>query len=110
MASGNSFFPIVLRSGGELEPVFARLRELVQAKGIDPNTAVIADFFPDDTSFYFGILVTPEARVFQLGYDYLHAAETEGKLSEWNELTQSWRTSLYHEEVRAALEFVGAAA
>ena len=110
MASDNSYFPIHLKNGGELEPVFARLRDLVRPKGVDPNTAVIADFFPDDTSFYFGILVTPEARVFQFGYDYLHLAETEGKLSEWNELTQSWRTSPYHEEVGAALKFVGAAA
>jgi len=110
MPPQESYFPVLLNSGGELEPVFARLRELVSAKGIDPDTAVIADFFPDDTSFYFGILVTPGARVFQLGYDYLHAAETEGELSAWNELTQSWRTSPYHEEVRAALKFLGAAA
>ncbi len=88
--------------------MLGRVAELVRATGVDPDSAMIADYFLDDTSFYFGILVTSDRRVFQFGYDHLHNSKWR-LLSEWNELTITWRSSPYWEEVAAALKSLGAA-
>src|SRR6185312_11146523 len=72
------FFPVLLERAARDEPLFRRVAELVGAKGIDPRTAVLADFFEDDKSFYFGLLTTPAGQVFQFGYDYRDADPTEG--------------------------------
>jgi hypothetical protein len=56
------FFPIPLQSAAATEPLQQRIAELVGAKGINATTAVLADFFEDDNSFYFGLLATPAGR------------------------------------------------
>jgi hypothetical protein len=109
MDQEDTFFPELLHRAAMTEPLLKRVAELVQANGIDPQTAVLADFFNDDNSFYFGLLVTPAGHVFQFGYDYLHSAPTEGMLSEWNELTSSWRDSAYSEQVGPALRMAQSA-
>lgn len=103
------FFPIPLQSAAATEPLLQRIAELVGAKGINATTAVLADFFEDDNSFYFGLLATPTGRVFQFGYNYLHTSPTEGTLSEWDELTSSWPDSIYSEEIEPALKMAQAA-
>ena len=109
MSLDESYFPVPLNEEAVREPMLGRVAELVRATGVDPDSAMIADYFLDDTSFYFGILVTSDRRVFQFGYDHLHKSQMEGSLSEWNELTITWRSSPYREEVAAALKSLGAA-
>jgi hypothetical protein len=109
MEQEDAFFPVLLHRAAMTDPLLKRVAELVEASGIDPRTAVLADFFNDDNSFYFGLLATPAGHVFQFGYDYLHKAPTEGTLSEWNELTGSWRESAYSEQVGPALKMAQAA-
>jgi hypothetical protein len=104
-----AFFPVLLHRAAVDEPLLARVADLIGTKGIDPRTAVLAEFFQDDDSFYFGLLTTPAGQVFQFGYDYLHAAPTEGSFSEWNDLTSGWRDSPYSEQVEPALKMVRAA-
>jgi hypothetical protein len=104
MHQDDAFFPILLDRAAMTEPLLKRVADLVEANGVDPRTAVLADFFNDDHSFYFGLLATPTGHVFQFGYDFLHLAPTEGRLSEWNELTSSWQDSPYSEQVEPALE------
>jgi hypothetical protein len=87
-----------------------RIAALVRDRGVDPDHAVIADYFPDDTSFMFGVLVTSDRKVFQFGYDWLHKPTLGGALSEWNDLTSSWQSSPYRAQVRAALAFGDGAA
>jgi hypothetical protein len=94
-----------LRVEAERDPMLARIAALVRERGVDPDRAVIADYFPDDTSFKFGILVTGEKKVFQFGYDFLHKPELEGTLTEWEDLTGSWQVSPYRVQVEAALAF-----
>jgi hypothetical protein len=85
------------------------LPPFIAAKGVDPATAVLADFFSDDNSFYFDLLVTPSGRVFQFGYDHLHRPAEQGALTEWEDLTSSWREGRYSEEIGRALKFAQAA-
>jgi hypothetical protein len=104
-----SFFPVLLQHAASEDPLLRRVADLVAAKGVDPSTVVLAEFFQDDNSFYFGLLATPVGQVIQFGYDYLHTAPTEGALSEWNDLTRTWRESPYSEQVEPALKMVRAA-
>jgi hypothetical protein len=42
---------------GSDEPLFQRLRALLSDRDVDPETAILADFFPDDVDQEFGLLV-----------------------------------------------------
>ena len=52
------------------EPLFARLRELLAAEGIDPDRAAVAALFPDDTDMEFGVVVTTDRRVVEFDLHY----------------------------------------
>ena len=71
------------------DPVAARLRALLRERGFDPERLVLADCFPDDSAFWFGLLVTPDRRCIQFGFDHLHQALAEGTFSEWKDMTDS---------------------
>lgn len=40
------------------DPFWDRLRFLLHERGIDTDTAILADCFPDDTDFEYGVVVT----------------------------------------------------
>jgi hypothetical protein len=75
----------LLRSNDE--PLWSRLRELLRGRGIDPTRAVLAECFPDDTAFEFGIVVSADGSVFQFGFDYLHSSIADGVFTEWEDLS-----------------------
>lgn len=85
------------------EPLWVRLRDLIREKGINPQQVILAYSYPEDLHFEFGVVVTPEARVFQYGFDYLHQSISDGVFSEWEELTDRYETSPYRNQVAAAL-------
>jgi len=64
---------------------------------------IIADLFPDDYCFDFGLVVTGEGNVFQFGYVYPPNEEEKGKFTEWNELTEKWKQTPYAEQIKVAL-------
>ena len=45
-------------------PFWSRLRDLLSQRGIHPQRAVLAECFPDDNSFEFGIIVKEDGSVF----------------------------------------------
>jgi hypothetical protein len=79
------------------------VRRCLLEKGIDPTTGVVAEWFPDDSSFDFGVFVAANGEVYQFGYDYLNRDEGEGTFREWENLTESWSESPYTDSVEAAL-------
>jgi len=85
------------------EPMWARIRELLEERGVSPHTSVLATSFPDDNSFEFGVLVTSNRRVYQFGLDYLHGSVEEGVFTEWVDLSEFYAGSPYHDYVAAAL-------
>lgn len=88
--------------------MWARLRELLRLRDIDPNTAVLADFFPDDTDLEFGVLLTPEGRVYEFDFTYGPRGDIKSKsatavISDWSDMTDRWRDRPYRDQVEAAL-------
>jgi hypothetical protein len=84
------------------EQMWARMRELLEERGVSPGTSVLATSFPDDTSFEFGVVVTSNRRVYQFGLAYLHKPVTQGVFTEWVNLTERHASSPYHDDVAAA--------
>src|SRR4051812_2169495 len=92
----------LLRAGDE--PVWSRLRELLVEKGLDPDEVIMAELSFDDDSLEFGLVVTPDHRVFQFDFDHLHNAIPTAEFSTWRDLTTSWQNSPYDELVSAAFD------
>ena len=59
-------------------------------KGIDLQCIVVAEWFPDDVRFEYGIIVDLNKQVFQFGYDYFEKKEDHGEFTEWHNITSSW--------------------
>lgn len=50
---------------GSDEPLFQRLRALLIERDVDLQTAILADFFPDDLDQKFGLAVTRDRQMIQ---------------------------------------------
>ncbi len=88
------------------DPLYARFRELLSERGIDPSTSTLAESFPDDSQFEFGIVVTADRRVYQFGFDYLHKPVREGTFTEWTDLTNTWQSSNYSNPIGRAVRLL----
>ena len=90
--------------------MMARVAESLRENGLDVAGSVLADFFPDDTSLSFGVLVTRTGNVFTFVYDYLHAKdESKGSVKRCKDITSHWETTPYRRQIAPALRLVGAA-
>src|SRR5213083_1777666 len=94
----------LLRSSADA--ICARVRQLLEERGVPPHQSLLAQSFPDDAQFEFGVVVARDRRVFRFGFDYLHRSPGEGTFTEWEELTHVWSTSPWAKEVSAALEML----
>ena len=83
-----------------------RVRYLLEQRGIRPRECVLAEWFLDDVELYYGILVTPDQRVYEFDYDYLRRPETEGEIVDWKDITQIWRTEHQLGGIAIALELM----
>jgi hypothetical protein len=90
------------------DPLWARLRCLLKEKGLDPQTVLLADCFPDDTNFEFGLVVTADRRASQCGFDYLRRPIEEGIFSEWVDLTETYNATPYSTQIATALKMLEA--
>jgi hypothetical protein len=86
------------------EPLCVRV--LLRDKGVDPETALVADMFSDDSSLEFGLVVTHDRRVFQFDFDYLYRPVEEGVFTAWVELTDHYKTTPYVKRIDAALQML----
>jgi hypothetical protein len=86
------------------EPLWARIRVLLREKSLDPARVFVAECFPDDTQFEFGIVVTDDGRVFQFGFDYLHRKVEDGMFSEWDEITVRFTTTPHRDSIALGLD------
>jgi hypothetical protein len=96
----------LLRSSDD--PQFVRMRQLLWERGISPDTIAVADLFPDDTQFDFGLLVTRDGQAYQVGFDYLHKRIEEGIFTEWVDLTDTYAGSIYCDKITVALAMLRA--
>ncbi len=91
------------------EPLFQRLRVLLRERDIDPQTAMLADFFPDDVDQEFGLVVTQDRRVIQFVIHYgrlgdLNRQAADAVIGEWKDITTGWESTLHAAAIRAALD------
>jgi hypothetical protein len=91
------------------DPMWTRIRNLLQERGLQPSTSILATAFPDDSQFEFCIVVTADRKVFQFGFDYLHKPVEEGVIVEWVDLTDDYLKSDFPEVIDTALEVLDAA-
>lgn len=83
-----------------------RVRHLLEERGILVRECALAEWFLDDAELYYGILVTPDQRVYEFDYDYLRRTETEGEIANWKDITKIWRTEHPRSGIEAALELI----
>jgi len=70
-------------------PLWARIRWLLEDRGVDASKSLLLDFFTDDSDLYWGLIVTPEGRAFQFDFDYLRRQPAEGRFSSWEDVTEA---------------------
>lgn len=66
---------------------YSVLRSKFSEKNVDTSKSALLEVFSDDVAFEFGVILTPERRVIQFGYDYLHKQFADGEFREWNVLS-----------------------
>ena len=87
-------------------PMYSKIRELLIERNIDPYTSVLVEIFSDDTCFEYGIVITKDREIFQFGYDYLRKNNYEGEFTEWEDLTQIYKTRNWHKDIECGLTLV----
>lgn len=83
------------------------MRELLVGRGIDAGAAGLAIMFPDDREQEFGVLVGPDCRVYEFIFSYFNGAVGAGVLSQWTDVSATYRDGGFDEEVDAAIKLVG---
>lgn len=91
------------------DSMWARIRSLLEERGLQPSTSILATSFPDDCRFEFCIVVTADRKVFQFGFDYRHKPTKEGVIVEWVDLTDDYLKSHFPDVIYTALEVLDAA-
>lgn len=90
---------------------YNRLRTLLAERGLNPDVVALAECYPDDSRLWFGIVVTPDAQVYEFDYDFsgpgdLRRQLANGVFSAWTETTNEWQARAGAESVMAALRFL----
>ena len=80
------------------------VRSCLKKKGLEPNNIIVAEWFPDDVDFEYGIVVDSKNQVFQFGYDYHDKNASEGEFSEWLDITNNWKEIPLCQSVEIALK------
>jgi len=92
------------------DPLYARLRSLLTERGIDCGQSVLATFFPDDTDMEFGVLVTPDRRVYEFelhhGKGDLQAHVATATITDWRDRTDGWDGAPHRRDVEDALRLL----
>ena len=86
------------------KPMWTRIRGLLRERGVEPSKSALLGFFPDDTSFKYGVLATADGRVYEFGFDYLHRSEAEDDFSEWRDCSHSLPAICSDADIEAAFK------
>lgn len=86
------------------EPMWTRIRHLLDGRGIKVDKSILVESFPDDTCFEFGILITQDGSIIQYGFDYLSKKVQDGEFTEWEDLTPRYENTPYYESIKTGME------
>ena len=90
------------------DPIYARLRTLLVARNVDPARAWLVEFFNDDPNYEYGIIVTGDRHVYELGFHYPDGNIATAELRDWVDLTHAWHLSPFRQGIDDALDYVEA--
>jgi hypothetical protein len=87
------------------------LRVLLDEREVDPQTAILADLFPDDVEQEFGLLVTDDRRVIEFVVHYgrlgdLKRQAADAAIHEWQDITSWWDATPHASTIRDALNLL----
>jgi hypothetical protein len=92
--------------------VYVRLRSLLSERGIEVNRSVLATFFPDDTNMEFGVLVTPDRRVYEFDLHHgggdLRSQAVMAVITDWRDRTEQWDSTPHRRDIEDALRLIDA--
>jgi len=86
------------------ESMVIGIRRCLEEKNINTKKIIVAEWFPDDASFEFGIVVTDNDEVYQFGYNYIGKLDGEGSFSEWENITHTWKNEPLSKSIEIALK------
>ena len=91
-----SFTDLLRRSE---DPFWARLRDLLRERGLDPQELILAVSSEEGDGLEFGIVVSKRPCVCQFVFEYRDKDVSEGTFYEWNDLTNGFRDTPYRQDV-----------
>ena len=84
------------------DPMWVRIRSLLARKGIDPQSTILVEVFPDDYQLIFGLIVTSDDLVYQFDYNYRDTNISNGTFSKWTDLTNNYENTPYSKLIISA--------
>ena len=90
------------------EAFWARLRQILWEKGVDPQGALLVESFEDDDQLEFGIVVTNDGDVFEFDFEYRDRSIGEGAVCRWEKLTDRHISSPHHARITTGLTILRA--
>jgi hypothetical protein len=75
--------------------LWARLRELLRAQGLDPDLTVVVDLVPEGPDHEDGQVISDDGRVYTFSLFYDRESEhgaCSAYLHYWTDITESWQT------------------
>jgi hypothetical protein len=93
------------------DPLYVRLRSQLAERGIDVDQSALAAFFPDDGNMEFGVVVTPDRRVFEFDLHYgkgdLRQQTDTATITDWRDRTEWWSSTPSRADVEDAFRLLG---
>ena len=90
---------------GEASLVCARIAYLIREKGVDTRGAVCAKIFPDADDPTGGVVITPQDRVYQFGFNRAGMVAERAVIDEWISITDTHTQHPWRDEILAGLAF-----
>jgi hypothetical protein len=84
------------------DPMWVRIRSLLAEKGIDPQSSLLVEIFPDDYQLFFGLIISPDDLVYQFDYNYRDTTIGNGVFSRWADITDNYEKTPYSKLVNSA--------
>ena len=81
----------------------ARLSYLLREQGIDARSVICAKIFPSLQDPTGGVLITPEGKIFQFGFNRAGMIVESARIDEWVNITQSYMQHPWRDEILAGL-------
>jgi hypothetical protein len=93
------------------DPLYVRLRNLLNERGINVESSALAAFFPDDGNVEFGVLVTQDRHVYEFDLHYgkgdLSAQVRTATITDWRDCSTRWAMTPSKGDVEDALRMLG---